>query len=51
MVLATFTKKGLLPPKEEVHWRVLSVIGFVIVREVFVGMEPYGDLFRRIFSR
>ena len=29
---------------------VLSVIGFVIVREVFPGMELYGDLSRRIFS-
>ena len=29
---------------------MLSIIGFVIVLEAFVGMEPYGDLFRRIFS-
>ena len=50
MVLASFTEKGLLPPKEEAHWRVLSVVGFVIVREAFVRMEPYGDLFWRIFS-
>ena len=29
---------------------MLSVVGFVVVREAFVGMEPYGKLFRRIFS-
>ena len=50
MVSATFAEKGPLPPKEEVHWRVLSVVGFAVVREAFVGMEPYGNLFRRIFS-
>ena len=31
MVLAAFVKKGPLLPKEEVHWRVLSVVGFSIV--------------------
>ena len=46
MVLAAFVEKGLLLLKEEAHWRVLSVVGFVIVREAFIGMEPYGDLFR-----
>ena len=46
MVLAAFAEKGPLPSKEEAHWRVLSVVGFVIVHEAFVGMEPYGDLFR-----
>ena len=46
MVLATFTEKGPLPPKEEAHWRVLSVIDFVIVREAFVKMEPNEDLLR-----
>ena len=51
MVLAAFAKKGLLPPKEEAHWRVLSVVGFAIVHEAFIGMEPYGKLFWRIFSR
>jgi len=50
MVSATFAEKGPLPPKEEVHWRVLSVVSFAVVREAFVGMEPYGKLFRRIFS-
>jgi len=50
MVPTAFTEKGLLPPKEEAHWRVLSIVGFAIVREAFVGMEPYGKLFRRIFS-
>ena len=49
MVLAAFAEKGPLPPKEEVHWRVLSVVGFVVVCEAFVGMKPYGDLFRRSF--
>ena len=44
MVMATFAMKGSLPPKEEAHWRVLSVIDFVIVREAFVRMEPYGNL-------
>ena len=50
MVLATFIEKGPLPPKVEAHWRVLSVIGFVVVHEAFVRMDPYGDLLRRIFS-
>ena len=45
MVLATFVEKGLLLPKEEVHCWVPSVIGFVVVREAFIGMEPCGDLF------
>ena len=51
MVLATFAEKGPLLPKEEAHWRVLHVAGFVTVCEAFVRMEPYGDFFRRIFSR
>ena len=46
MVSVAFAKKGPLPPKEEVHWRVLSVVDFAVVREAFVGMEPYGKLFR-----
>ena len=46
VVLAAFVEKGPLLPKEEAHWRVLSVVGFVVVREAFVGMEPYGDFFR-----
>ena len=46
MVLAAFTEKGPLPPKEEAHWRVLHVAGFVTVCEAFVGMEPYIDCFR-----
>ena len=45
MMLAAFAEKGPLPPKEEAYWRVLSVVGFVIVREAFVRMEPYRDLF------
>ena len=43
---AAFAEKGPLPPKEEAHWRVLSVVGFVIVPEAFVGMDPYGGLLR-----
>jgi len=50
MVLATFVEKGPLLPKEETHWRVLSIISFIVVREALVGMEPYGKLFWRIFS-
>ena len=30
---------------------MLSIIGFVVVREAFIGMEPYKDFFQRIFSR
>ena len=51
MVLAAFVEKGPLLPKEEVHWRVLIVVGFVIIYEAFVRMEPYVGFFRRIFSR
>ena len=29
---------------------MLGVVGFAIVREAFVGMEPYGDFFWQIFS-
>ena len=46
MLLAAFAKKRPLLPEEEAHWRVLSVVGFVVVHEAFIGMEPYGDLFR-----
>ena len=45
MVLSAFAKKGPLPPKEEAHWRVLSIVGFIVVHEAFVGMEPYRNLF------
>ena len=45
MVSATFAEKGPLPPMEEAHWRVLSVVGFAVVYEAFVGMELYGKLF------
>ena len=51
MVLAAFAEKGLFLPKEEAHWRVPPVAGFVIICEAFIGMKPYGDLFRRIFSK
>ena len=46
MVLATFAEKGPLPPKDEAHWRVPHVTGFVPAYEAFVRMEPYRDLFR-----
>ena len=29
---------------------MLSVVGFVVVHEAFIGMDPYGGLLRRIFS-
>jgi len=45
MVPAAFAKKEPLSPKEEAHWRVLRVVGFVVVHKAFIGMEPYGDLF------
>ena len=51
MVLATFTEKGLLLSKEEAHWRVFSIVGFFIIREALVEMEPYGDFFWQSFSR
>ena len=50
VVLAAFAEKGLLPSKDVAHWRVLHVAGFVTVYEAFVGVEPYVDSFRRIFS-
>ena len=50
MVSVAFAKKGSLPPKEEAHWRVLSVVGFAVVHEAFIRMEPYRNLFQRIFS-
>ena len=46
MLLAAFTEKGPLLPKEEAHWRVLRVADFVAVCEAFIEMEPYRDLFR-----
>ena len=46
MVLAAFVEKGPLPPKEEVHRRVLHVAGFVTIYEVFIGIEPYIGLFQ-----
>ena len=45
MVLATFAEKGPLLSKEEAHWRVLSIVGFAVIREAFIRMEPYGKLF------
>ena len=46
MALAAFAEKGLVLPKEVVHWRVPYVAGFVTICEAFVGMEPYVDSFR-----
>ena len=48
-MLAAFTKKGLLLPKEVAHWRVLHVAGFITIYEAFIGMEPHMDSFRRVF--
>ena len=45
MVLATFAEKGLVQPKEVVHWRVLYIAGFITVYEAFIGMEPHMDSF------
>ena len=50
MVSTAFAEKGPLSPKEEAHWRVLSVVDFAVIHEAFVGMEPCGKFFRRIFS-
>jgi len=50
MVLAAFAKKGLLPPKEVAHWRVLHIASFITICEAFLGMEPQVDLFRWIFN-
>ena len=43
MVLAAFAEKGPPPPKEEVHWRVLSVIGFAVIHGglSLVGNAPH----------
>ena len=46
VVLAAFAEKGLLPSKEVAHWRVLRIAGFITVCEAFVGMEPHMDSFR-----
>ena len=45
-VLAAFAEKGLLPPKEVAHWRVLHVAGFVTICEAFIRMEPPMDSIR-----
>ena len=46
VVLAAFVEKGLLPPKEVAHWRLLHVAGFIVVCEAFVEIESYVDSFR-----
>ena len=48
MVLAVFTEKGLVPPKEVAHWRVSYVADFITICEAFVGMERHVDFFRRV---
>ena len=50
MVLAAFIEKGLLPPKEVAHLRVLHIAGLIIVYEAFIGMEPHVDSFQQVFS-
>jgi len=44
MVVAAFTKKGPLLPKEEAYWRVPSIVGSVVIHEAFTGMDLYGGL-------
>ena len=46
MVSAAFAEKGSLPPKEEAHWRVLSIVGFAIVRDGLSSARnaPYPDV-------
>ena len=51
VVLAAFTEKGLLLPKEVAHWRVQHITGFITAYKAFVEMEPYMDSFQRIFSK
>ena len=43
MVLSAFVKKRPPLPKEEVHWRVLSVIGFAVIHGglSLVGNAPH----------
>ena len=50
MVLATFVEKGLLLPKEEAHWRVLSVVGFAVVRGGLSSARntPHPDIIVRV---
>ena len=43
MVFAAFAKKGPPSSKEEAHWRVLSVVGFTIVRS---GLSLEGNALR-----
>ena len=50
MVLAAFAEKGLVPPKDVARWRVPHVASFITVYKAFIGMEPYVDSFRRVFS-
>ena len=52
MVSATFAEKGLPPPKEEVHWRVLSVVGFAVVRGGLssLGNTPRSDAIVRVVA-
>jgi len=40
MVSAAFAEKGPPPSKEEVHWRVLSIVGFAIIRG---GLSSVGN--------
>jgi len=50
MVSATFAGKGPPPPKEEVDWRVLSVIGFAVIHgdHSSVGNAPRADTIVRV---
>ena len=52
MLLAAFSVKGPPPPKEEVHWRVLSVVDFAVVRGGLSSVEnaPRPDAIVRVVA-
>ena len=52
MVSVAFAEKGPPLPKEEVHWRVLSVISFAVVRGSLssVGNTPCADAVVRVVA-
>ena len=52
MVFAAFAEKGPLSLKEEVHWRVLSVIDFAVVRGGLSSAENilYADVVVRVVA-
>ena len=52
MVSATFAEKGPPPSKEEVDWRVLSIVGFAIILGGLssVGNTPRADAVVRVMA-